>query len=90
MVWQPGVVGTAGEEANAPPSILYWIVKSCTDGTDGKVNPVLQVLAGEVITGEGGKMTTFTIFPGPQGSEPAVPAGIVPQAVAVTYLALML
>jgi len=40
-----------------------------------------------VITGAGGKMTTFTALLDPHVPVPAVPAGVEPHAVVKTYLA---
>ncbi len=40
--------------------------------------------------GAGGKMITFTVLLAPQGSKPGVPAGMGPQAVDKTYLAITL
>jgi hypothetical protein len=48
---------------------------------------VLQVFAKGVITGEGGKITTFTAMLSRQAPVPVVPAGVFPQAWDKTYRA---
>jgi hypothetical protein len=89
IVWQPGVDGTAGETEKAPPSMLYWTVNPETEGTDGNVKAEAQVLAGAVITGAAGNITTWTILLTPHGPLPVEPAAVVPQAAVKTYCAWM-
>jgi len=69
--------------------MLNCTVNSGTAFTIGIVNPELQVLTGAVNTGAGGKMTTNTLLLSPQIPVPGVLAGVLPQAVDVTYLATM-
>ena len=73
-----------GDAENAPPSILYCTLNPATGVTVGKVNAVLQVLAGAMMTGAAGKITTLTVLL-TQGL--ALPAGMVSQAAANTYRA---
>lgn len=75
-----------GDAENAPPSMLYCTLKPATIATVGKVNAVLQVLAGATITGAAGKITTLTVLL-TQEPGPALPAGIVSQLAANTYRA---
>ncbi len=69
--------------------MLYSTVNPGTGVTEGNVNGAAQVFAGGVSTGARGNMITDTVFPGPHNPVPAVPAGIVPQAAAETYRAVM-
>ena len=81
------VEGMGGVVAKGAPFILYCVVNPAMTGTVGNVKAALHVLAGEVITGAVGNITTFTVLLGPQRPDPKVPAGIPPQAAAKTYLA---
>ena len=54
------------------------------------MNILLQVLTGVVIVGTLGKITTLTELLAPQDPVPAVPAMVVPQSAASTYLAVTL
>ena len=77
----------AGVDVNAPPSMLYWTVKSETSVTAGSINADAQVLAGAVNTGAAGNTTTLTILPGPHKPLPVVPANVLPQSAVKTYRA---
>jgi len=68
----------------ALPSILYSTLNPVTGVKVGKVNAVPQVLAGAVIVGAAGKITTLTVL---DRQVLAVAAGVVPQAVVKTYRA---
>ena len=88
MEWQPGVTGMVGVDVNAPPSMLYWVVKPVTAVTAGSVNADAQVFAGAVNTGAAGNTTTLTILPGPHNKPlPVVPANVLPQSAVKTYRA---
>jgi hypothetical protein len=87
-VWQPGVV-VLGEAENAPPSILYWTLNPVTARTVGNVNAALHVLAGDVIAGAAGNITTLTVLLVPQTPVPGVNAAVVPHADCRTYLAVI-
>lgn len=78
-----------GAVAKAPPSMLYSTLNPATDGTEGNVNADAQVLAGAVMTGAVGNMTTFTVLLCAHGPVPGVPAGILPHADEVIYRATM-
>jgi hypothetical protein len=65
--------------------MLYSALNPVTGGTTGNVNADKQVLAGAVITGANGNITTLTTLLTPQGL--TVPAAIAPHAAASTYLA---
>jgi len=83
-VWHPGVAGRTGVAVNNVPSTLYCTEKPGIAVTAGKTKAEAQVLAGAVIAGAAGKMTTLTVFPGPQRFVPAVPAGVFPQSAETT------
>ena len=84
MSLQPGVVGISGVSVKPPPSILYSTVNPATGDTDGSVNADAQVLAGAVITGAVGKITTLTVLLFPHTPVPGVPAAVPPQAAVIT------
>ena len=69
-----------GDIVYAPPSMLYCTLNPATDVTAGKVNADAQVLAGAVITGAAGNITTLTVLLGPHEPVPTVPMPILPQA----------
>ena len=79
----------AGVDVNAPPSMLYWTVKSETSVTAGSINADAQLLAGAVNTGAAGKFTTLTVLLFPHAPVPVVPAGVPPHPDVVTYRAIM-
>ena len=60
------------------------MVKFVTAATVGKVNAALHVLAGAVMVGAVGKITTLTVLLIVQPAGPVVPAAMLPQAAAVT------
>ena len=65
----------------ALPSILYSTLNPITGVTVGKVNAVPQVLAGAVIVGAAGNITTLTVL---DRHVLAVAAGVAPQAAVKT------
>ncbi len=79
------VLGTA---EYAPPSILYCVLNPLTAVTVGKVNAEAQVLAGAIITGALGNITTLTELLAPHNPVPAVPAVVAPQVADKTYCAV--
>ena len=52
-----------------------------TAGTLGNANALLHVLAGAVITGAVGKITTLTVLLAAHAPVPVVPAAVVPHAI---------
>ena len=73
-----------GAAENAPPSMLYCTLNPATAVTVGKVNAALQVLAGAVITGAVGKITTLTVLLDPHEPVPDVPAAVPPHVAVKT------
>ena len=67
--------------------MLYCTLNPATAVTVGKVNAVLQVLAGADITGAVGNITTLTVLLDAHEPVPAVPAVVLPQAAVNTYCA---
>ena len=68
--------------------MLYSTLNPATALTAGNVNADPQVLAGAVITGAVGKITTLTELLAPHDPVPAVPAAVLPQVAAKTYCAV--
>jgi len=64
--------------------MLYSTLNPLTAVTLESVKAEAQVLAGAVITGALGKITTLTELLTPQEPVPAVPAAVAPQAAANT------
>ena len=77
-----------GEAELAPPSILYSTLNPLTGVTEGNVNADAHVFVGAVITGAVGKITTLISLLAPHAPLPAVPAAVLPQVAAKTYLAV--
>ena len=73
-----------GEAENDPPSILYSILNPLTAVTVGNVNADAHVLAGAVITGAVGKITTLTVLLAKQPAGAVVPTALLPQAAVKT------
>ena len=69
--------------------MLYSIVNPLTGVTEGRVKAEAQVLSGAVMTGAVGKITTSTVLLFSHRPVPAVPARVVPQSAASTYLAVI-
>ena len=67
--------------------MLNCVVNPATVVTAGRVKAAAQVLAGAVMTGAAGNMTTLTVLPVPHDPVPAVPAVVLPQADVKTYFA---
>ena len=65
------------------------MLNPATAVTVGNVNAALQVLAGAVITGAVGNITTLTVLLTPHKPVPAVAVAVPPQIAAVTYLAVI-
>lgn len=65
------------------------MVKFVTAATVGKVNAALHVLAGAVMVGAVGKITTLTVLLVAHAPVPAAPAAVPPQVAAKTYLAVI-
>ena len=76
-----------GVDEKGPPSILYSILKPGTAIIDGRANEDAHVLAGAVITGAAGKITTLTILLIAHDPAPVAPAGVAPHAMVRTYWA---
>ena len=68
--------------------MLYSVLNPLTGVTEGKVNAASHVFVGAVITGAVGKITTLTLLLAPHVDVPAVPAAVLPQVAANTYLAV--
>ena len=83
-------MGIAGETEKVPPSMLYCTVNPGTAVTVGKLKAALHELAGAVIAGGAGKITTLTELLFAQAAVPAVVAGVAPHVEVSTYLAEML
>ena len=83
------MVGIAGEDENAPPSMLYCTVNPETAVTVGRVNAALHVLADAVSVGAVGKITTFTVLLDPHEPGPVEFAAVLPQADVSTYLTMI-
>jgi hypothetical protein len=84
-VWQPTDVGIVGEAAKVPPSMLYSTVNPDTEATVGNVNAEAQVLAGAVMVGAAGKITTLTVLLAAQPAGAVAPADKPAQADVSTY-----
>ena len=83
-------MGIVGEGENVPPSMLYCTVNAETAVTVGKLKAALHELAGDVIAGGAGNITTLTELLFAQTAVPAVVAGVAPHVEASTYLAVTL